>query len=273
MRCKVFLIKLLFSFSIFSNAQIQLDSILLTQEINETSGLEYYDDYLITHNDSGNAPRLYVINLEGELVLESTIHGTVNRDWEDLASDGSHYFIADIGNNKGKRKDLTIYILNSKLILVDSINFNYKVQTNFEKRKKHRFDAEALTVLGDSLLLFSKDRKQFNTQLYTIPKAGGNYTLVPFAEWAVGALITAADYDQENQLLALTGYDTDWQQFFYLIPNFILDHARNIQPKKYLLPLEKAQVEAIKIIDKNHFWITSEGEGGGHPRLFKITLE
>ena len=273
MRCKVFLIKLLFSFSILSNAQIQLDSILLTKKINETSGLEYYDDYLITHNDSGNAPRLYVINLEGKLVLESTIHGTVNRDWEDLASDGSHYFIADIGNNRGKRKDLTIYILNSKLILVDSINFNYKVQTNFEKRKKHRFDAEALTVLGDSLLLFSKDRKQYNTQLYTIPKAGGNYTLVPFAEWAVGALITAADYDQENQLLALTGYDTDWQQFFYLIPNFILDHARNIQPKKYLLPLEKAQVEAIKIIDKNHFWITSEGEGGGHPRLFKITLE
>ena len=124
MRCKVFLIKLLFSFSILSNAQIQLDSILLTQKINETSGLEYYDDYLITHNDSGNAPRLYVINLEGKLVLESTIHGTVNRDWEDLASDGSHYFIADIGNNKGKRKDLTIYILNSKLILVDSINFD-----------------------------------------------------------------------------------------------------------------------------------------------------
>ena len=65
MRCKVFLIKLLFSFSILSNAQIQLDSILLTQKINETSGLEYYDDYLITHNDSGNAPRLYVTYLEG----------------------------------------------------------------------------------------------------------------------------------------------------------------------------------------------------------------
>ena len=89
MQCKIFLIKLLLSFSLLSNAQIQLDSILLPQKINETSGLEYYNDYLITHNDSGNAPRLYAINSEGELVLESTIHGTVNRDWEDLASDGS----------------------------------------------------------------------------------------------------------------------------------------------------------------------------------------
>ena len=273
MQCKIFLIKLLLSFSLLSNAQIQLDSILLPQKINETSGLEYYNDYLITHNDSGNAPRLYAINSEGELVLESTIHGTVNRDWEDLASDGSHYFIADIGNNKGKRKDLTIYILNSKLFLEDSIHFDYKAQTNFEKRKKHRFDAEALTVVGDSLLIFSKDRKQFSTQLYTIPKAGGNYSLVPIAEWAVGALITAADYDQENQLLALTGYKTNWQQFIYLIHNFVLEQVKNIQPKKYLLPLEKAQVEAIKIIDKNHFWITSEEGGGGHPQLFKITIE
>ena len=42
--------------------------------------------------------------------------------------------------------------------------------------------------------------------------------------------------------------------------------------KKFKLPLDGKQVEAIKIIDQNNFWITSEGEGESFPMLFKIQL-
>ena len=35
---------------------------------------------------------------------------------------------------------------------------------------------------------------------------------------------------------------------------------------------EKTQVESIKIIDKNTFWVTSEAETFGSPYLFKISL-
>ena len=32
-----------------------------------------------------------------------------NVDWEDIAQDGKYIFIADVGNNYGKREKLTIY--------------------------------------------------------------------------------------------------------------------------------------------------------------------
>ena len=42
--------------------------------------------------------------------------------------------------------------------------------------------------------------------------------------------------------------------------------------KKYIIPVNSAQIEAVKIINKTEFWITSEGESNGEPRLFKLKL-
>ena len=39
----------------------------LSKRINETSGLEYFDGNLITHNDSGGQPALYIFSTEGEI--------------------------------------------------------------------------------------------------------------------------------------------------------------------------------------------------------------
>jgi len=254
-------------------SQLHLETILLPKKMDETSGLEYYEDHLITHNDSGDAPKVFVFNTQGEMLLESKITPAINRDWEDIAADDCNYFIADVGNNAGNRKDLTIYILSARLLLEDSIQIRYEAQTQFDKRKRHQFDAEALTVVGDSLLLFSKDRDQFQTQLYVFPKVGGQYTLIPMGQLPAESLITAADYDASLKLLALTGYNAQGKQFFYLLPEFSYKNLKIENFKKYLLPLDEAQVEAVKIIDRHHFWLTSEDEGNGHPRLFKLTLD
>ena len=40
----------------------------------------------------------------------------------------------------------------------------------------------------------------------------------------------------------------------------------------YEIPLEKTQVESIKIIDENTFWVTSEAETFGSAMLYKILL-
>ena len=253
-------------------SQWQLETQKLPKKMDETSGLEYYDDHFITHNDSGGSPKLYVFNAVGQMLMEAKITPAVNRDWEDIAADECHFFIADVGNNSGSRKDLTIYILNAHLVLEDSIKINYKAQTQFNKRKRHGFDAEGLTVVGDSLLLFSKDREHFQTQLYVFPKVGGQYTLVPVGYLPAESLITAADYHATLKLLALTGYNALGEQFFYLMPEFSYHNLKKENFKKYVLPLQEAQVEAVKIIDQNHFWLTSEDEGNGHPRLFKLTL-
>ena len=48
------------------SAQISYKSFKLPKSVSETSGLETYGNYLITHNDSGDKPKLYVISSSGK---------------------------------------------------------------------------------------------------------------------------------------------------------------------------------------------------------------
>ena len=45
-----------------------------------------------------------------------------------------------------------------------------------------------------------------------------------------------------------------------------------IKMRKFKLPLDGKQIEAIKIIDQSNFWVTSEDEGVGYPMMYKIKL-
>jgi len=86
------------------------DKFNLIESISETSGLIYYDNKLITHNDSGNAAELYEINsVNGSITRTITISNATNIDWEDIAQDDTYIYIGDIGNNSGSRTDLKFY--------------------------------------------------------------------------------------------------------------------------------------------------------------------
>ena len=195
-----------------------------------------------------------------------------NKDWEDIAADDDHYYIADTGNNYANRKNLKIYIITKELIVKGEISVSYSAQKDFTKRALNSFDAEALTVVGDSLVLFSKNRLTQKSELYTFPKKAGDYVLSPSAILKVESLITAADYNQTLDLLALTGYNFKGDQFFYIVSNFIKNGWNAIALKKYLIPIEKAQIEAVKIQDISNFLLTSEGEKNGFARLIDLKV-
>ena len=60
----------------------------LPEIVTESSGLIFYNDsLLITHNDSGDKPVLYVVNLKGKLVHQVVINNANNVDWEDITKD------------------------------------------------------------------------------------------------------------------------------------------------------------------------------------------
>ncbi len=42
---------------------------------------------------------------------------------------------------------------------------------------------------------------------------------------------------------------------------------------RYKIPVKNAQIEAIKIINQEEFWVSSEGEEQNTPRLFRIKIE
>ena len=247
----------------------------LPLKINETSGLEYYNNNFLTHNDSGGETILYEFNKEGNIVDEHFIENCgENNDWEDITADSKNIYVANSGNNYGTRQNLAVLILDKEndFECTGQIQFKYKNQVNFENRNRHPYDSEGIISVGDELILFSKDRENLKTELYSLPKIPGSYEIEPIHSYPVNSLITGADYNDELKLVALVGYDFNWNQYFYKISNFDLSNMDQSVIEKFKIPVGKAQIEAVKIIDESSFWITSEDEGNGFPRLFKFKL-
>ena len=96
--------------------------------------------------------------------------------------------------------------------------------------------------------------------------------MTPKASIDTKSLITAADYSSKDDLMVLTGYNFDGNQFLYILKDFRKKGFENIDLNKYLIPIKPAQIEAIKIIDSNNFWLTSESEDKENPRLFRLKL-
>ena len=132
-----------FSF-VFTKAQTidSVDKFNLPELVSETSGLIYYNNELITHNDSGNTAELYVINiLNGSLTRTISVTNATNIDWEDIAQDDQYIYIGDIGNNNGNnngnRTDLKFYRIlktdfdTSNVVTADIINYSYADQSDF----------------------------------------------------------------------------------------------------------------------------------------------
>ncbi|MEC7857934.1 MAG: hypothetical protein VX706_00900 [Bacteroidota bacterium] len=267
---------LLLLFAIVScTDEVTLEKQFLPIKINETSGLEYYNDNFLTHNDSGGEAKIYEFTKEGKIVNEYEILNCgANDDWEDITADDEYVFISNSGNNYGNRKNLSILILDKKnnFECKGQIQFKYKYQENYERRNKHPYDAESIISVDDKLVLFSKDRKDLITELYILPKVPGSYDIEPIYSYNVNSLITGSDYNKSLKLVALVGYDFSGNQFFYKITNFDIDDLNSAEIEKFTIPVGKAQIEAVKIIDESSFWITSEDEGNGLPRLFKFKI-
>ena len=118
------------------------------------------------------------------------------------------------------------------------------------------------------------NRKDLTTEVYALTKNPGNYSVEPGNSFNVDALITGGDYNSKLDLLALVGYSYSIKkQYLFLFKKFSHRTSKNLFFKKHVIPITNAQIEAIKIIDNNNFWLSSENEGGGYPKLVKLNLK
>ena len=267
---------LLFLFLLSNNlvAQEIISKIELPRYINETSGLEYYEDYLVTHNDSGNEPVIYYLDKEGRFSFKRSFDSLTNNDWEDLTSDKDFLYIADMGNNFDTRKNLQIIKvpIDPKINKTEFINFYYPEQSEFEFRLSSMYDAEGLISIDDYLLIFTKNRAKKITEIYKISKSPGSQIAEKIGSLDCQSIVTGADYNKNLKLLVLTATVSFEEYYILKLENFDPKKEINYQINMYEIPLEKTQVESIKIIDKNTFWVTSEAETFGSPYLYKISL-
>ena len=262
----------------FDSAEI-VETVVLPKIINETSGLEILNEVFITHNDSGGEPSLYFFNLNGEIINskkleEESVWEIYNNDWEDITADEDFIYIADTGNNFGTRDNLNIIKVKISDFSVDNkIDIFYSDQKSFFPSSKHKYDAEALLIIEDKIALFSKDRDSLNTDLYLIDNTvKEKQELSSVANFNVNSLITGGDYDSDTGILALVSYSSRGEQYLILFEDFNIDNPRNNSYKKYSIPIERAQIEAVKIISEKLFWVTSEDEGIGNPYMYKLEI-
>lgn len=142
------------------------------------------DTYWV-HNDSGDSARIFAIHSDGSSVLPTyskfTRYGDApqdgkqqwegfevlyaqNVDWEDIALDEHYLYLADVGNNTNRRRDLAIYAVSeidptasTRSAVVQRWPVVYPEQTEFPPEKWH-YDSESLFTSDGSLYLITKHR-------------------------------------------------------------------------------------------------------------------
>ena len=253
----------------------------LPAEVSENSGLFFHNGRLWTHNDSGGKPVLYALDTTTfEVVQRLTLMNVKNKDWEDVCTDGETVFVGNIGNNKGKRRGLKIFTFplsaipaeGDAMIAVDSILFRFADQTNFEKRKVHDFDCEAMFATDDNLYLFSKGWATGTTRLYRLPKTPGQYVAEVVNSFDSQGLVTGADYDRKSRTLVLVGYANKkvWEPFVYLIFDFD-EHGNQLANHRFeLANYHGMQTEGITFFDDGRCYVSAESNKVFTARVFEL---
>ncbi|MEP0134354.1 MAG: hypothetical protein ABJJ25_09010 [Eudoraea sp.] len=251
---------------VFLNAQVSTTLVgTLPEDVLESSGLIYYKNKLITHNDSGNSPRLYEVDtLSSQIIRTITINNATNIDWEDITQDESYIYIGDFGNNTGNRQDLTIYRVAksdfdvSNTISAERINFSYEDQTDFSDVQNSDWDAEALVDFNNQLLIFTKQWQTNGTVAYSIPKIPGSYSAKNLGFYNASGLVTGAAYNKFSNVLMLLGYSPQLQPFIVRMDELTTNFSFNGTEVKTVLGIGFSQVEGITYSDSNTYYISSE---------------
>ena len=204
----------------------------LSTTLKESSGQVLANGALWMHNDGGDDPKIYRVDTLSNSILQTvTIGGASNIDWEDMAFDGSNFYIGDFGNNaNGNRTDLKIYKFPISAIpvgadvtvsaaQVDLINFSYEDQVDFSPTGSNNtsFDCEALFFYKDGLHLFTKNWINNTTAHYSLPATAGTYQATKLETFQVNGLITAADISPLGVILLLGYHPLNSNAFFWMM--------------------------------------------------------
>ncbi|WP_298506643.1 T9SS type A sorting domain-containing protein [uncultured Maribacter sp.] len=252
----------------------------IPNSVSETSGLLFYNNKIITHNDSGNLPQLYEIDTLSIAVTRTVnISNATNVDWEDIAQDDSYMYIGDIGNNIGVRKDLVVYRISKEdynamdTVVADRITFKYEDQLNFVDSGNSDWDAEAMFVFENQLIILTKQWKSEGTVAYVIPSTPGEYSATKLDSYSTNGLITGASYTVEENLLMLVGYTKTLIPFLYRIKGISETSIFSGEITELNLNVPNVQVEGVTYISENRWFFSTETFRNRKASLFAFSLK
>jgi hypothetical protein len=221
---KIILLFTVFFFQIAFSQQAEIFKLkkfrvsVLSDSIQETSGLNFFNGKLYTFNDSGNLPELYEIDSNSGKILKVLKTTAENKDWEALANDGENFYIGDFGNNSGTRKDLKIYKIpfqddQLQNDLMKTISFYYPEQNDFtSKNISTDFDLESMIYLNGKIHVFTKEWASKSTTHYILdPENYENQAAQKVESYPTGFVVTDAAYFDKK--LYTVGYTKKTEVF------------------------------------------------------------
>jgi hypothetical protein len=217
----------------------------------------------LTHNDGGHPASIYALDVTGSLVGELPLEGTRNEDWEDIATGdcqaGSCIYLADVGDNGGSRKTITLYRLKDP----GTYTGDPAVPDAFPMVLPNGpRDIEALFILpGEEAYLLTKGRRHGAT-LYRYPpplRKDEPVVLEPVQTLSDGPLslpqqFTGADASPDGRLVALRTYSS--LEFFRVEEGRLMPLRGG---KVDLRTLNEAQGEAVGLGPNGEVALSSEG--------------
>lgn len=255
----------------------------LSSDLKEISGLEYdaLNDVFWAINDSGNKAELFALKrTDGSVITTIKIENAKNNDWEDLTiSPDGRLFIGDFGNNRNDRKNLAIYIVDTKELLEKSevtaskIEFSLSDQQKFPPKSKHRnFDIESFYFSGNGLYLITRNRaSKFDgtTKVYELPAVPGTYSAEVISSFVTcdkssRCQVTSAAFHAPTKTVALLAYDKVW-----LCSEF--EDGKLFSGKVIQLDLgDRTQKESICFKDGTTLYIADEMSGIKGGNLYEL---
>jgi hypothetical protein len=255
---------------------------IISDTLIESSGLVMAGNFLWSFNDRGGAAAIYRIDTTTNALLQKVnLSGAVNIDWEDIAFDGTYFYIGDFGNNNnGARTDLKIYkfplsaipdyvynaIATIPTAQIAIINFSYSDQpkppipTSINNTK---FDCEAMIVDGGKIHLFTKNWIDLTSTHYEINGLiEGNYIANPIETLITNYLVTAADKANGKNTIALLGYQktSPGNHFMHLLTDYNGGKYFNGNKRQIDLPTagEMGQAEGLCFRTGTYGYISNE---------------
>jgi len=256
----------------------------LPSQIKETSGLILLNQQLITHNDSGGEPELYEIDsLTGAITRTVVVANATNRDWEEICLDANYIYIGDFGNNNGSRTNLMVYripILDylatpNDTVIADTILFDYSDQTDFTPTTfSTNYDGEAMIAYNDSLYIFSKNWGNNRTNIYSMSKVPGTYSINRVDSIDTQGLVCGAAIDTITNKIVLIGY-TFVSSFMVEIDSFLGNNFSDGVIERNLISNGSgalSQTEAVAFSRPDHYFVSAEETSGDSAALYKLEI-
>jgi hypothetical protein len=246
-----------------------------------------------THNDSGDGPNLYAIDVTGKLLATFTVEGAEARDWEDISSgpcigdlapSGADapavcLYFADTGDNNFARQSLTVYVaveprLDADARTIPSRSFRYRYPDGPD-------NAEAFTVLPDGdvtivtkggsgkIAFFRLSREAMARAIVSgevlTAEYAGDTGIRPEAD--IGLLATGADVSPDGTTLAVRTYYEVF--FFHAVKDHDVVRWRD-SGKRCFLGDAELQGEAIAYLDRDTLLLTSERGRGAAGLIHRL---